>query len=133
MAHPGEVTDEQWVQLRPLIKPVASRRGRPRSSDQLILNGILYVLYTGCRWEDVPPAYGSGGTWWRRFREWEADGTWERLWIAFLALLDESAKDAWCTPFLSGHFLPTKKGVQPISKRNKPHHAAPNDPATIDS
>lgn len=104
-----EITDDQWKHLQPLIAPAARRRGRPRTSDRLACCGILYVLLTDCRWEDVPDIYGSGGTCWRRFRQWEADGTWERLWLTLLTLLDDVAREAWCNAFLSGHFVPVKK------------------------
>ena len=34
--------------------PRSKRRGRPRANEREVLNGILYVLSTGCRWEDLP-------------------------------------------------------------------------------
>jgi transposase len=36
----------------------------------VVLNGILYVLRTGCHWKAVPKEYGSGSTLHRRFQEW---------------------------------------------------------------
>jgi hypothetical protein len=42
----------------------------------------------GCPWEDVPLAYGSPTTCWRRFSAWSKDGTWERMWWALLRQLD---------------------------------------------
>jgi len=35
------------------------RMGRPRADDRKVLNGILYVLRTGCRWKDMPREYGA--------------------------------------------------------------------------
>jgi len=45
------------------------------------LEGILFVLPTGCRWRDLPPqlGYGSGHTAWRGLRAWQAAGVWDRL------------------------------------------------------
>jgi len=52
-----ELTDEQWERIRPLLPPPA-RTGRPRADDQKVLNGILYVLRTGCAWKEMPREYG---------------------------------------------------------------------------
>jgi len=53
-----EVSDEEWDIIR-LLLPPKSRVGRPRADDKMVLNGILYVLSTGCRWMDMPLKYGS--------------------------------------------------------------------------
>jgi transposase len=47
--------------------------GRPRADDCKTLNGIPHVLKTGCPWEDLPRAYGSPVTCWRR-RHWPKRG-----------------------------------------------------------
>ena len=71
---PCDLTDKEWEILRPLLPPRA-KEGRPRADDRQTLNGILYVLSTGCRWEDVPPErYGSGKTCWHRFTQWRKTG-----------------------------------------------------------
>jgi transposase len=38
----------------------------PSAQDRPTLNGILYVLCTDCRWQDLPPRYGSPVTYWSR-------------------------------------------------------------------
>lgn len=48
-----ELTDDQWEVIRPLI-PAQGRMGRPRADDRQVLNGILHVLKSGCRWKDLP-------------------------------------------------------------------------------
>jgi len=73
-----DLTDAQWEQLRPLLPP-PSPRGRRPTNDRRTLNGILYLLHTRCRWQDLPRRYGSPTTCWRRYARWQADGTWERL------------------------------------------------------
>jgi transposase len=85
-------------------------RGRPRAQDRPSLNGILYVLRTGCRWHDLAPRYGGPVTCWRRLDQWQMDGTWERIWRAFLTSLDEAGKLDWSRAFLDGSFVPAKKG-----------------------
>jgi transposase len=63
-----ELSDEQWQFIQPLL-PLRARTGRPRADDRRTLNGILYVLVTGCRWMDMPKEYGSHKTAWRRLLE----------------------------------------------------------------
>jgi transposase len=50
-----------------------------------VLNGILYVLSTGCRWNDLPARYGSDTTAWQRRRAWQASGVWDAI-VAVLNL-----------------------------------------------
>jgi transposase len=105
-----DLTDEQWAVIEPQIPPRQPGRGRRRNDDRRTLNGILYVLKTGCAWEDLPAEYGSDTTCWRRLREWSEDGTWERIWRALLGQLDAQDKLEWAQAFLDGSFVPAKKG-----------------------
>ena len=52
-----------------------------RLDDRKALNGILFVLYTGIRWEFLPQelGYGAGMTCWRGPRDWNAAGVWQQL------------------------------------------------------
>jgi len=52
-----------------------SRVGRLRTDDGMVLNGILYVLTTGCWWVDMPLEYGSYRTAWRRLKKWQESAT----------------------------------------------------------
>jgi transposase len=68
-----------------------------RRSSPAALEGILFVLNTGCRWRDLPPALGagSGHTAWRRLRAWQAAGVWERPHPLFLDELSEAKLLDW--------------------------------------
>ena len=101
-----ELTDKQWQNLEPLLPPPRKGRGRPRADDR----DILYVLRTGCRWQDVPRKYGSPTTCWRRLKAWEENGIWEKIWRSLLSLLDELDKLDWARAFLDASFVPAKKG-----------------------
>ena len=89
------VSKELWRQLQPLIPAFTpSVKGGARKltlSDEAALNGILFVLQTGIPWEDLPQSlgYGSGMTCWRRLRDWNANGVWQRLHQAMLVRLRE--------------------------------------------
>jgi transposase len=76
-----ELSDFEWDVTRPLLPPMSSV-GRPRADDRMVLNGILYVLTTGCRWMDMPLEYGSYKTAWKRLKKWEEMGIWDSIFKA---------------------------------------------------
>jgi len=52
--YPSDLTDAEWGLLQPLL-PGPARRGRPRSVDlRAVVDGIRYVLRTGCQWRALP-------------------------------------------------------------------------------
>jgi len=67
-----EFSDEEWGIIKNL--PPKSRVVRSRADDRMVLNGILYVLSTGCRWIGMPLKYGSYKTAWRRLKKWSDEG-----------------------------------------------------------
>ncbi len=82
------VTDEPWAIVEPLIpvKPRRRRRpGRRPIDNRRSLEGILFVPITGIPWERLPAPFGcSGMTCWRRLRDWNAAGVWERIHLELL-------------------------------------------------
>jgi transposase/heme-degrading monooxygenase HmoA len=104
------LTEAQWEAMRHCLPARRAGKGRPRADDRRTLDGILYVLRNGCRWQDLPPGYGNAVTCWRRFARWEADGTWERLWTALLATMDAQDRQAWALAFVDSRHVPTKRG-----------------------
>jgi len=76
-----ELSDGEWDAIKPFLPPKA-RVGRPRADDRLTIDGILYVLITGCRWMDMPVRYGSYKTAWKGLKRWQAEGVWDRVFKA---------------------------------------------------
>ncbi len=111
-----DLTEAQWTIIDPLIPAQKPGPGRKRNGNRRTLNGILFVLKTGCPWEDVPHTYGSPATCWRRFRTWAADGTWERIWRTLLSQLDAQGKLEWAQASLDGSFVPAKKGGPALAR-----------------
>src|SRR5438105_7019726 len=73
-----DLTDEQYELLAPFL-PKAKRMGRPPADLREVLNGILYLVRSGCQWRLLPkdfPPWSTVHTWYRR---WRQDGTWERI------------------------------------------------------
>ncbi|HEX6541957.1 MAG TPA: IS5 family transposase [Ktedonobacterales bacterium] len=108
------LTDRQWGFIRPLLPPPA-RTGGPRADDRRTIDGILYVLITGCRWQDLPREYGTPTTVWRRLKRWDE----ERIWRAALAALDQHGQLDWTMAFLDGAFAPAKKGGDKVGLTKK--------------
>ena len=75
----GDLTDQQWQQLQPLLPPQKPTTGRPAKDHRTIINGILWVLRTGAPWRDLPERYGPWPTVASRFYRWRQDGLWDRL------------------------------------------------------
>jgi transposase len=105
-----ELSDSQWAVVQSLLPEKENNLGRPRADNRTTLNGILYVLKSGCAWADMPREYGSPTTCWRRLNQWSQDGTWERIWRALLGELEAQQKIEWAQAFLDGSFVPAKKG-----------------------
>lgn len=112
------VTDAQWAKIDPLLPrlPRTRRGGRPWVTNRAVIDGILWILKTGARWRDLPSEYPSPATCWRRLKRWDEDGTWLRIWRAFIAELDARGRLQWETAFIDGTFAPAKKGA-PTSAR----------------
>jgi transposase len=78
MVRRGELTDEAWARIGPLLPEYGRRGGRWREH-RTVVNGILWKLRTGAPWRDLPERYGPWQTCYDRFVRWRRDGTWERL------------------------------------------------------
>ena len=112
------LTDRQWAFVHPYLPPPA-RTGRPRTDARRTIEAILYVLITGCRWQDLPREYGAPTTVWRRLKRWGEEGVWERIWRAALAALDRRGQLDWTKAFLDGSFAPAKNGGDKVGLTKK--------------
>jgi putative transposase len=78
-SYPSDLSDSEWALLEPLL-PAAKPGGRPRGVNlRRILNGLFYLLRTGCAWRYVPREYGPWSTVYHYFRLWRRAGAWERM------------------------------------------------------
>lgn len=80
--YPSDISDEQWEILSLFLpKPPADSPREPIPQREIV-NGILYVLRTGCSWRQMPHDLPNGKTVYYYFRKWKLDGTWERVMTA---------------------------------------------------
>jgi len=93
------VPTDLWEAIEPLLpeEPAKLKGGRPRIPDRAALEGIVFVLRTGCPWRLLPKELGcgSGSTCWRRLRDWQEAGVWQRLHETLLNWLGDAASIAW--------------------------------------
>ena len=77
MLHLFWLSDEAWAALEPHLPK--GKPGKPRVDDRTVISGILHVLKVGCRWRDVPAAYGPPTTIYNRYHRWSQRGIWRRI------------------------------------------------------
>jgi transposase len=93
--------DSLWTLMEPILPKPKPRRfrfpGRKPIGNREALTGILFVLQTGIPWEYLPQEMGcgSGMTCWRRLRDWQRAGVWEKLHRLLLSHLREADKIDW--------------------------------------
>jgi transposase len=70
------IPEKMWQQMHPLLptEKEPDTPGRPPVPFRKVMNGILFVLRTGCQWKALPGCYGSGSTAHRRFQQWVRSG-----------------------------------------------------------
>jgi transposase len=91
------IPDELWVEIKNILpkeKPPKTI-GRPVVPYRKVLDGILYILRTGCQWKMLPKEYGSGSVCHRRFQEWNKLNIFKKTWIKLLKVYDEGVGINW--------------------------------------
>ena len=79
LRYPSDLTDEEWAHVAPMIAP-AKRGGNRRHVDvREVMNGIMYILSTGCQWRAIPKDLPPRSTLYDYFDLWSWDGTLERI------------------------------------------------------
>jgi putative transposase len=75
-AYMTDVTDAQWDIIEPFVRPTSGKSGRPAEIDRRwIVNGVLYVLGTGCQWRNLPHDIPKAGIIRYYIDKWTEDGT----------------------------------------------------------
>lgn len=91
------ISDELWDNIFDLLPKEKSNKtvGRPAILFRKVLNGILYVLRTGCQWKMLPKEFGSGSTCHRRFQQWIQADIFKKIWMKLLEEYDNKIGIKW--------------------------------------
>ena len=91
LRYPSDVTDAEWALIGPFIPP-AKRGGRTRTVDEReVVNGIMYILSTGCQWRALPKDLPPRSTVHEYLDRWSWDGTLDRIHHALYVQCREQA------------------------------------------
>src|SRR5271154_3874081 len=95
LRYASDLTDEEWALVAPMIPP-ARRGGRPRDVNMReVINGLLYLLWTGCQWQALPKDLPPKSTVHYYFKLWDWDGTLERIHYAlYVAVREQAGREA---------------------------------------
>jgi len=95
LRYPSDLTDEEWALIAPEIPP-AKRGGGKRTVDMReVVNGLMYVLTTGCQWRAIPKDLSPRSTVNGYFTLWDYDGTLDRIHHAlYVKCREQAARDA---------------------------------------
>lgn len=111
-----KIDDWLWQKLEPLLEDPPRRfrhPGRKRQPPRACLEGILYLLYTGMRYVDLPRELGfpSGETCRRRLHEWSERGVWVQALALLVAELDGKGTLDWSRVVIDASIVDAKKGA----------------------
>jgi len=117
------VPDELWERVEPLLPRYRASKlgGRPRVDLRRVLDGILYVLRTGCQWKAAPQEFGCPSTLHNYFQEWTKKGVFFRLWRDALREYDDLEGIDWGWQSLDGAMTKAPLG----GEKNRPQSDGP--------
>jgi len=118
------VSDELWKKIEPLLPKHKTRHrfggGRPRVPDRQAMNGIFFVLRTGCQWNALhETGICSSSTAHLRFQQWTAAGVFHKLWAMSLEDYDELQGIDWSWQSMDGAMTKAPLGGEKM--RPQPH------------
>ena len=95
LRYPSDLTDEEWALIAPGIPP-GKRGGNKRTVDlREVVNGLMYILSTGCQWRAIPKDLPPRSTLHGYFDLWSWDGTLERIHHAlYVACRERAGREA---------------------------------------
>lgn len=115
------IPDRLWERIEPLLppKPAHQKGGRPWTDDRKAMDGIFYLLRTGCQWKALPGEFGAPGTVHDRFQMWGQAGVLGRLWQEGLLEYDALKGIGWSWQAMDGAM--TKAPLGGRGDWKKPH------------
>ncbi len=120
------ISDELWNEIKDYIPKKerdpnkeyknAPGQGRPALSPRKVLEGIFYVLRTGCQWKAVPREYGCASSIHRYYQEWLKAGFFKKIWTLGLEKYDEIKGIDWEWQSLDGCIIKAPLAQEEVGK-----------------
>jgi putative transposase len=92
LRYPSDLTDDEWGYVEPLIPPAKRGGGKRRTDMRAVMNGVMYILSTGCQWRYIPKDFPPRSTLHDYFTWWNCDGTLDRIHHALYVECREKAE-----------------------------------------
>ena len=92
LRYPSDLTDEEWALIEPLIPPGKPGGGKRTADLREVVNGLMYILGTGCQWRALPKDLPPRSTVHDYFSLWSWDGTLDRIHHALYVQCREAAE-----------------------------------------
>jgi transposase len=100
LRYPSDLSDDEWAVIEPLIPPAKRGGGKRRVDMRAVVNGLMYILSTGCQWRYIPKDLPPRSTLHDYFSLWNWDGTLDRihhaLYLQCREKLEREASPAAC-------------------------------------
>ena len=92
-----KVNDELWSIIENILNELdaPARTGRPRTGQREALNGIIYVMRTGCQWNQLPDEFGDDSSVHRTMQRWIGKGVFQRIWAVLIENCEELGGVDW--------------------------------------
>ena len=75
----SDLTEEEWEYMKPMLVMKKRRGSKSRVNLRQVINGIFYLLRTGCQWRMIPKEYGKWGMIYGYFQRWTRKNIWQTL------------------------------------------------------
>jgi transposase len=95
LRYPSDLTDAEWAHVAPVIPPARRGGNRRHVDERAVVNGLMYILSTGCQWRAIPKDLPARSTLYDYFDLWGYDGTLDRLHEAlYVKCREQAGRDA---------------------------------------
>ena len=91
LRYESDLTDAEWALVAPLLPPAKHGGAHRTVNEREIVNGLMYILSTGCQWRAIPKDLPPRSTLHDYLDRWDWDGTLERLHFALYVQCREQA------------------------------------------
>lgn len=112
-SYPSDITEKQFKLIEPFIRKHRKKRGRPPADLYEAVNGMLYVLSTGCRWRDLPHDFNVHySTSYRYFIRWVKSSALKKIFEELKHKANKKNLLHWRNAYLDASDVKSKKGAK---------------------